>query len=340
MQVAHRIRYLAISNVDGVQLSFGMNALTNLLDLLGTGPDDVKAFAARTPLAACDEDGMRLAVIFAAHPQLPNAEPEPDGPTAYTLKIAQPFSESMFCLPANVEYRAVRFTTDVPCLTIAIDTADGTVTTNIQELSRALSPWSVTTEAAKESAFAALSNAFERPAPLAKRFPFVSRFLGQITPEGLYTEWNASPIAVPYFDNRLIPVSLGATGLPAAIVPNDAAEIDNMLEAFLSMGPSERERAGKHVLALCHDFLQAVGADTDDARAMLAITDPADIWAHVSGETIHIYKETRYGDAPLYIMLLCGCDWEEEHGLQLVYRNGNELVRVSEQDMNVGPFTL
>lgn len=26
------------------------------------------------------------------------------------------------------------------------------------------------------------------------------------------------------------------------------------------------------------------------------------------------------------------CDWEPEHGLLIVYRNGNELSRVSDQD--------
>ncbi len=34
----------------------------------------------------------------------------------------------------------------------------------------------------------------------------------------------------------------------------------------------------------------------------------------------------------MYVQIAADCDWEPEHGLQLVYRGGNELVRVSEQD--------
>jgi len=29
-----------------------------------------------------------------------------------------------------------------------------------------------------------------------------------------------------------------------------------------------------------------------------------------------------YGDKGIYVSLECGCDWEHEHGLQIVFKNG------------------
>ncbi len=37
-------------------------------------------------------------------------------------------------------------------------------------------------------------------------------------------------------------------------------------------------------------------------------------------------------DNLIYIQIAAECDWEEEHGLQIIYKNGNQLSRVSEQD--------
>jgi hypothetical protein len=311
-----------------------MMSVTSLLDVLGKGPEAVRAFVAATPLATCDDDGFRLAAIFRAHPDWPNAAPEPGGPIAYTLKIGQQFSETMFSLPAAT-YSALRFTSLFPILTLEIDVDGRTVSTNIQELSRLLSPWAVKSEADKAAAFAALSGTFERPKPRPPRVPFQSRRLGRIEPGDFDVTWAAQPIAIPLFDGKLLAVSLSAPGLQDAIVPDDADAIDKALDAFLALGPEDRARAAVPVLAYAKDTLDAIGAEWPEALAMAAISDPSEIWKHVSIEEIEIRKDTRRGEPPFYIVLHCGCDWEEEHGLQLVYRSGSELTRVGPDDGNV-----
>ncbi len=37
------------------------------------------------------------------------------------------------------------------------------------------------------------------------------------------------------------------------------------------------------------------------------------------------------GDKGVYVSLECGCDWEQEHGLQIVFKNGLKVNKV-------GPF--
>ena len=41
-------------------------------------------------------------------------------------------------------------------------------------------------------------------------------------------------------------------------------------------------------------------------------------------------RSRRYED--IYINVTCECEWEKEHGLQIVFRQGKQLTRISEQD--------
>jgi hypothetical protein len=311
-----------------------MEANINLLDVIGEGPDAVRAFAAATPLAAADEGGLRIAVILPAHPDWPNAAPEPGGPVAYTLKIGQPLSEMMFSLP-GAAYSAVRITATFPVVALEIDANGRTVRTNMQELSRLLSPWAVKTETEKLAAFSALSGAYELPKPRPRREAFQSRRLGRIEPGAFDVAWTAEAIEVPLFDGQTVPVDLCSPGLNDAITPDDAGAIDTVMDAFLALGSSDRATAGVLVLAYCKDTLEAIGADWPEALVMAAISDPADIWRHVFVRQIEIKKDTRHGEPSIYVLVHCACDWEEEHGLQLVYRNGNVLTRVGQQDGDV-----
>jgi hypothetical protein len=81
--------------------------------------------------------------------------------------------------------------------------------------------------------------------------------------------------------------------------------------------------------------LEAIGADWPEAHMMAAISNPADIWRHVFVRQIELKKDARHGEPSMYVLVYCACDWEEEHGLQLVYRNGNVLIRVSSEDGDV-----
>ncbi|HEY7328274.1 MAG TPA: hypothetical protein VH592_11565 [Gemmataceae bacterium] len=39
-----------------------------------------------------------------------------------------------------------------------------------------------------------------------------------------------------------------------------------------------------------------------------------------------------YGDKGIYISVECGCEWEQEHGLQLVLRNGLKVNKLGGYD--------
>jgi hypothetical protein len=61
------------------------------------------------------------------------------------------------------------------------------------------------------------------------------------------------------------------------------------------------------------------------------IPDPDSVWDYVSfGTEFHIERNRRR-DGRAYASVECGCAWEREHGLQVVFRDGRTVSKV-------GPF--
>jgi hypothetical protein len=65
----------------------------------------------------------------------------------------------------------------------------------------------------------------------------------------------------------------------------------------------------------------------------LQVNDIADIWNFVYPTEIIVHWNE---NADFYLCVSCGCEWEEEHGLQLVFKDGKQLTRASGHD---GGFT-
>lgn len=99
------------------------------------------------------------------------------------------------------------------------------------------------------------------------------------------------------------------------------------LRNFLSLTTADRELASPHVFKNFRDVVEAVGPEDVDVE----ITHPDDVWEHVTPDKIYISRRHR-GDRKVYVLIAAECAWEEEHGLQIVYREGDDLCRVSAQD--------
>nr|WP_086937457.1 hypothetical protein [Thaumasiovibrio occultus] len=61
------------------------------------------------------------------------------------------------------------------------------------------------------------------------------------------------------------------------------------------------------------------------------IAKPQDVWSHIEfGADIAVSRRSR-GDKGIYLSITCWCAWEEEHGLQVVFKQGQTVNKV-------GPF--
>jgi len=71
---------------------------------------------------------------------------------------------------------------------------------------------------------------------------------------------------------------------------------------------------------------------SSDEWVPLSIAAPMDVWRHVQFGGEAIVSRRSHGDRRVYISLECNCDWEQEHGLQLVLRDGREITKVGPYD--------
>jgi hypothetical protein len=78
------------------------------------------------------------------------------------------------------------------------------------------------------------------------------------------------------------------------------------------------------------DFLDAVEYDEAD-EPLRQINNKNEIWEFIQPTEIYISRRHRR-DNDIYLQVSCECDWEQEHGLQLVFRQGKKLTRISDQD--------
>ena len=79
------------------------------------------------------------------------------------------------------------------------------------------------------------------------------------------------------------------------------------------------------------EFLNAVGYDEMD-KPLWEIKNKNEIWKYVYPQEIHITRRHRR-DEDIYLSVIC--EWEQEHGLQLVFRQGKQLTRISPQDGHI-----
>jgi hypothetical protein len=105
------------------------------------------------------------------------------------------------------------------------------------------------------------------------------------------------------------------------------AAVRNALDAK----PAILKAAEPHVVQYCMD---ALARYDDDDRPALVLEKPGDVWSHVQFGDEFIVRRRTVADAEhgVYLSLTCNCDWEPEHGLQLVLRDGRAITKIGEYD--------
>jgi len=98
---------------------------------------------------------------------------------------------------------------------------------------------------------------------------------------------------------------------------------------LLSAPPSALKAAERFIYQYYLDIFNYYGELED---AFPRIETAASIWSHVQLGDEPIVSRRHDGDRGIYVSLECNCDWEPEHGLQIVFRNGNEISKVGPYD--------
>jgi len=170
---------------------------------------------------------------------------------------------------------------------------------------------------------------FEKEWKTKVRQFLISKSIGVLFQDEQFDDWwEAKPREIPFFDNKKMKITF------MNLVWKDDSkfieEADQALERFLLKTELDRKELSEILFKYCIDFLDLVDYEDEDGQ-LRQILDKNDIWNYVYPQEIFVERRHRR-DENIYINLACECEWEKEHGLQLVFRQGRRLTRVSEQD--------
>ena len=137
------------------------------------------------------------------------------------------------------------------------------------------------------------------------------------------TEFFESKLRVPVLD-QLIDVWVQPE--------NDSSDLPSpaqlsALEAFLALGPAQKAEWTHQVALDCH--YTCLRLETDGDTPPVRLRKRNDVWRHLRLATVFIPKHGKTADR--YVFIDGSCDWEEEHGLQLLFKN-ERLLRVGQNE--------
>ena len=156
-----------------------------------------------------------------------------------------------------------------------------------------------------------------------------SQVIGQLEQDAKFKDWwKSKPVEIPFFDNKALTITFMdfTPGKDTAFLP----EADQALTNFFKLHSADRNSISALAYSNCMDFLDAVGFDETD-QPFSEIKDKNEIWKLIHPSEIYVTRRP-YKEQDIYVQIACECDWEQEHGLQLVFRQGKKLTRISAQD--------
>jgi hypothetical protein len=146
-----------------------------------------------------------------------------------------------------------------------------------------------------------------------------SKTVGPLSPNEYDPEYfESKPFPIPYFDKKEIKV-----GFVEATFQEYMDSADKVLGNFLVLNSLDRIENSHMVYNYYSETLR------HGYTTKLDIKTTKDIWNFVTSTDIIIHSGD---DDDFYLCVSCECEWEEEHGLQLVFKDGRTLTRVGGQD--------
>ena len=159
-----------------------------------------------------------------------------------------------------------------------------------------------------------------------------SGIIGELTQDKNFEQWWKSElIEIPLLNNKKVEIAF--IDFIPEIDTDFIKEADEALKVFLEKSEYEKTLLTPLLFKHCMKYRNASGSDQVDQN-LWKIKDENKILDFISGE--HIIVTRSHGkNEMIYVNLNCECEWDKEHGLQILYRKGQKLTRISEQDGDI-----
>lgn len=157
----------------------------------------------------------------------------------------------------------------------------------------------------------------------------ISKIIGRLKQEESFPDWwKSEEIEIPFFNNDKLTITF--MDFEPEHDKTFIDEADQALTNFLKLNVDDRNLISELAYKNCIDFLDAVEYDEAD-KPLRQIKNKSEIWKFIQPTEIYVTRRP-YKEQDIYVQIACECDWEQEHGLQLVFRQGKKLTRISDQD--------
>lgn len=146
--------------------------------------------------------------------------------------------------------------------------------------------------------------------------------LGEMTKDKELGWYYSKPIPVPMFGGKQCRIVLQGYD-----EDERKEEFHVAIANFLSGSPAVLREADEPLFRYYKDFEKWWLEDHKKP-----IKSANELWKHVRLGSEPMVTRRSYGDKGVYISVECGCDWEQEHGLQLVLKNGLKVNKLGGYD--------
>jgi hypothetical protein len=148
--------------------------------------------------------------------------------------------------------------------------------------------------------------------------------LGNVTKGERFDGYYSRPLQLPLLNGKECRIVV--EGYEEDDRPQDFhVAIANLLACSFSV----LQAAQDHV----YSYYQDMNSHWESSDPEFIRIDGADkVWEHVQFGSEPMVTRRAYGDHGIYVSIECGCDWESEHGLQIVLKNGERVTKVGPYD--------
>lgn len=155
-----------------------------------------------------------------------------------------------------------------------------------------------------------------------------SRFLGFFYQNKKINNWweSSTKIELPLLQRKKLSVTLEGFNINEKKFIN---EIDYSIANLRQKDEKEFNSLSTLLYKHYQDFIQQHGITPNDNINNRNIKSK--IWEQISLNHIYITRRPKK-DKDIYVRLVGGCSWDKEHGIQIVYRQGKRVTRISGQD--------
>jgi hypothetical protein len=98
---------------------------------------------------------------------------------------------------------------------------------------------------------------------------------------------------------------------------------------FMSITPLALKEVETHLFQY---YLDMKSSWTPSDGEFVSIDSPGEIWDHIQSGDEPVVCRREDGDEGIYVSVEGDCDWEVEHGLQIVFKEGKKVCKVGPYD--------